>query len=76
MTDRQGDFYEDDEPIEDVLAILERAPDGFTAAPTTSAAVAEFHIRLVEHFPAAPRTNTGLGNETYAVPPERAAHPA
>ena len=27
------DFYEDDEPIEDIEAIIARGPDGYTARP-------------------------------------------
>jgi hypothetical protein len=30
---KTGDFYEDDEPIEDILAAWERSPKGLTAPP-------------------------------------------
>lgn len=33
-TETRGDFYEDDEPIEDIRAIWEKLPHGFTQRPT------------------------------------------
>lgn len=33
MTDQDGDFYEDDEPVEKILAIMDREPDGVTEPP-------------------------------------------
>jgi hypothetical protein len=35
----QGDFYEDDEPIEKIQAILAKGPDGVTAPPAQAANV-------------------------------------
>ena len=77
MTDQQPDFYEDDEPLEDILAILNRAPVGYTTVPSTAAAIADLRVSLVEHLPAAPRgSSRDLGSGTYVVPPERIALPA
>lgn len=51
-----SDFYEDDEPIEKIRAIISRGPDGYTA-PTRGGSVAVV-VPGLSSYPVTPGTTT------------------
>lgn len=68
MANVQGrDFYEDDEPIEDILAVLGRPADGVTTPPASCAQSASArlplgHVPVIASRPAALTIFTSSGN--------------